>query len=1060
MPKKEIVDNESDGYTMSQFLNEVIRRNGGPVAIASGYFNVEGYASVKDALQEAAKRQDFRLRLLIGSDATTKRELEVAECDPNDISITNELDALSIDERYAALVEDLIAFLKFDKVEVKKNPNRFTHAKCYIFDDSVVVGSSNFTKAGLSSNIELNAVLYQPSAQQQVRDWFDRRWSKGEDAKQELVQLLEDSKFGLPLDPYTLYMKFLYEYYRPRLEELEREKGKILELASFQQDAFSGAKRIISKYNGVLIADSTGLGKTHIALELLREYVSVQRKKAIVVAPAQVLSTVWERKLMDESIKTKNLTIESTGTSSFRPEEYLDYDVVVIDESQNYRNSSTNRYKSLMKLLSGGKRKQVVLMTATPVNNSLIDLYHQLALITSGDDSHFADLGIPDLRRHFISADRKELAQGIEDIVRILDEVMVRRTRQFIVENYPDATINGKRVRFPKRQLRKEEYSLTALFGGEIYSQVLDTIENLYLVPYRTDYYLLTIEEKEKLEAEQRATLQKYGLLKRFESSVEAIKRSIERLVKFYEYFEKTLESGKILNSQAFHKVLAEMGDSIEDEAAFFGELEKIPLMPLTSEYNKAEMIKDLREDLDLLRPLKGNLDRILPFTDKKLAALVDHLVKNRVFERDSKKCLVFTQFVDTAEYLYAQLKEQLRTTNKEVGLLTGKTDPRTREAIIRNFAPRANGIDPALVAKEVDLLISTDILSEGQNLQDANYVVNYDLPWNPMKIVQRVGRVDRIGSDYDVVTACVFWPEKELEDLLGLIEKLEVKIQKASATVGVEATILGEKENPKNFNAVARISREDQALLDDMERASELLPAQTPFQYILAYLKKEGEKGLRNIPLGKRSGKLSDVNGMVVFYRERGTLEGMHVIYYDLEEGRFDHYNDVAWLLRKTECGEGAQLRLPIKGLEAFRQFRGIDEKAREVLLTAVNAPVDAKMAQKIGPKHQRELRDIVMSAFAEGKVSTEEASKVFKTLNGENLVAWEDEFAEFLDEYRRHQNVSALLASLALLFERYKIDPELRERRRLRKLLPQDLEIVGYMYLSREDFTTTLEA
>ena len=323
--------------------------------------------------------------------------------------LLGELESLSIDEKSAMLVDDLIRFLKLESVDVRKIRNRFTHAKCYILDDVAVVGSSNLTKAGLTTNLELNAVLYQPSAQREVKDWFDRRWKDAEDVKSELIQVLEDSKFGLPLEPFRMYMKFLYEYYRPRLEELEREKGKIVELTSFQQDAVNAALRIIRKYNGVLVADSTGLGKTHIGLELLRELVAVKRKRAILIAPAQVLNTVWEPKLLEESIKTKNVSLESTGTSSFSPEDFLDYDVVLIDESQNYRNPSTNRRKNLMKVLGGGKRKNVILLTATPVNNSLMDLYHQLSLITSGDDTHFSDLGIPDLRSHFISADRKDL---------------------------------------------------------------------------------------------------------------------------------------------------------------------------------------------------------------------------------------------------------------------------------------------------------------------------------------------------------------------------------------------------------------------------------------------------------------------------------------------------------------------------------------------------------------------------------------------------------------------------------------------------------------------------
>lgn len=1053
--KKEIIDNETDRYTMAQFLNEALKRNGGPISIASGYFNVEGFAKVRDSLWNSTKRDNFNLRLLFGREATSKKDTTptIEFRDSTETPITTEIDNLTIDEQNAMLVDDLINFLTLDQVQVKKNPERFTHAKCYIFDDAVVVGSSNFTRAGLTTNLELNAVLYQPSAQQQVRNWFDRRWSEGEDAKQELIQILEDSKFGLPLEPFIMYMKFLYEYYKPRLEELEREKGKIVELTTFQQDAVKTALRIIRKFNGVLIADSTGLGKTHIGLELLREYVAVKRKKAILIAPAQVLNTVWEPKLLEESIKTKNITLESTGTSSFHPENYLNYDLVVIDESQNYRNPSTNRRNNIMKLLAGGKKKQVILITATPVNNTLLDLYHQLNLITAGDDAHFADLGIPDLRRHFISADRKNIAQGIEDIVRLLDEVMIRRTRQFIIENYKGAQLNGKPVKFPKRQLRKVEYSLTELFGGAVYKQVIDTIDKLHLVPYRVDYYQLDIEEKERQEAEHRATLQKFGLLKRFESSVEAIKMSIGRLVNFYQYFKKVLDQDKILDSKSFHKIIQEMGGlEIENDEELFQALEKVDLLTLTPEYNKRSMKKDLDEDLKLLEPLKHSLERIFPFADRKLTALKEQLLIDNVFETGGKKAVIFTQFVDTAKYIHRELTYAFK--EKQVRILSGSTKQRDREQILKEFAPKANYAE--YVEKESDLLVSTDVLAEGQNLQDANYVINYDLPWNPMKIVQRVGRVDRLGSEFPTVTAAVFIPEKELEEILGLLEKLETKIQKVAQTVGVEATILGEKENPKNFNALERIRKEDQTLLKDLERGAELLPEQTPFNFISTYLKKIGAENIKAIPLGRRSGKRSDINGVILFYREKKNNEGMHIILYDYSSNRFERYNDIAWLFRKIECREEEPLVLPITGYESFRQFRIIDQKSREEILKSVNAPFDAKTAQRIKGKNQRELTNEILTAFNEGKVSKEQALSVFETMNRENLVAWEDEFADLLDEYSRQQNIGAILTSLEQLFQKYQIGP--REKGRPRALEPKDLEVVGYTFLSREDFKDSI--
>lgn len=1045
--KKEIVDNETDSYTMADFIREVLQRTR-RVDITSGFFNVSGFARIKTELWEAARQPGFNMRLLFGRETPAVGAPDASNCVGQETTLNEELTQLAITEETARLIDNAIEFLKQPTVQVRKNLRRFNHAKCYIFDEAAAVGSSNFTSAGLATNIELNAILYQPSAQEKVREWFERRWKEGEDAKAELIDILENSKFGLPLEPYRMYMKFLYEYYKPRLEELERERGKVVELTTFQEDAVNTAVRIIRNYGGVLIADSTGLGKTHIGLELLREFVGVKRKKALLIAPAQVLNTVWEPKLLDESIKTKNITLESTGTEAFHPEDYLDYDVVLIDESHNYRSPSANRHANLMKLLAAGKKKQVILLTATPIHNTLMDLYHQLALVTAGDDTHFADLGITDLRRYFIAADKKHLASGIEDIIRLLDELMIRRTRQFIIENYSDALLNGEPVRFPKRILRKAEYSLTQLFGGAIYKQVLDTIDQLNLVPYRVDSYLITVEDKQRFEVEHRATLQKIGLLKRFESSVEAIRKSVERLERFYDYFSKALDQNKILDSKTFHKILIEMAqEGEENDEKLFEALEKVPLLALTEEYKKQEMKKDIQEDLKLLQPLKQSLERIKPYADRKLIALKEHVVKDQVFETGGKKVVIFTQFVDTARYIYADLKATL--TDKRVELLTGETKPETRERLIRDFAPIAN--KAPYVEREIDLLVSTDILSEGQNLQDANYVINYDLPWNPMKIVQRAGRVDRLGSKHETATSAVFIPEKELEDILGLLEKLEAKIQKVAETIGIETTILGEKENPKNFNAASRITKEDQTLMDELERSAELLPMETPFQSVLAYLKKTGARNLEAIPLGRRSGKQSDVNGLIIFYREKHNSEGMHLIYYDYKN-KFDHYNDITWLFRNTESDEEEPLVLPIKGYEGFRQFSLIDTKARQEIVTAVNAPLDAKLAQRIKPKYQRELTQEILEAFNNGKVSKEKALPIYRILNQENLVAWEDDFSEYLDEYRRHKNIDTLLTSIEQLFQKYRID--LREKRRPKALEPEDLEVVGYMFLSREDF------
>ena len=1048
--KKEIVDNETGEYRMADFLNENISEESSPVDIATGYFNTSGYGLVDKSLEKALQAKDFHLRLLFGRDAIKR------ENGPNDLqtstedkteALSDELQLSPITPGTAGTIDRLIAFLKNkEKVEVRRNTQRFNHAKCYIFDNVVALGSSNFTRGGLIGNMELNAILYQPSAQREVKEWFERRWREAEDASDYLINILEESKFGLPLEPFIAYLKFLYEYYKPKIAEIQEGEERRNELAAFQTDAVKTALRILRKYSGVIIADSTGLGKTHIGLEMLRELVSVHRKRALLLAPKQVIDTVWEPRLDAESIKTKNISIEMTGASSFEPERYVDYDIVLIDESHNYRNPSTNRRMNLMKLLSGGKRKQVILLTATPVNNSLMDLYHQISLITAGDDGHFVDLDIRDLRHHFLSADRKDLLLGVEDIIRLLDEIMVRRTRQFIHENYLNATINGKPVTFPKRRLKKAEYSLTEIFGTTIYKQVLDTIDELNLVPYRLQTYVKKAGDEERQIAQFRADLQKYGLLKRFESSVAAIRESIGRLIKFYEFFKKAIDEGRILDSKSFHRMLAEMQDDEENDEEIFRETMESSLEQLTPAYDVKAIRRDLEHDFNQLRPLYKGLCNVHSYSDGKLIRLKELFDEDKVFETGGRRVVIFTQFVDTARYLYNDIRETVKGHN--ASLLTGETDPDKRRRTIEAFAPKANNAEN--VAEQIDILISTDVLSEGQNLQDASYCINYDLPWNPMKIVQRVGRIDRLMSSYDEVTAAVFLPEKELEDILGLLGKLQDKIRKVSTVVGVEATILGEKENPRNFNALNRISAEDGTLLDEMERSSELLPSSTPFQFILGYLKQVGEQKLEGIKLGRRSGKISDVNGLVLFYREKNNPEGLHLLFHNYENGKLERTNDIAWIFQKIMCGESEKLHIPLSGLDAFGHFQSIDGKSRALIVRDINTPLEASEGQKVKPKNQRALSDKLFVLFNDGQLPKDRTLPVYQTLLKHNLGAWDDDFAAMLEDYEHSKNAEALLASVDTLFGKYKI--ETRETVARRELSPEDLEVIGYIFLSEE--------
>ena len=1041
---KEIIDNETGDYSMSKFLNQTIPEHT-KVDIATGFFNISGYGSVQDVLEGLTNKPDGRFRLLFGRES-------IYDMDPGRDDHQHTLNAdleSSVDEERKNRADALIRFLKKTNVSARKSVERFSHAKCYVFDGKkAVVGSSNFTHMGLEGNIELNAVLYQPAVAELVIDWFERRWAKADDAKEDLIRLVEESKFGLPLDPYTMYMKMLYEYYRQRIEDMETMKGRGVELTEFQQDAVTEAKRILRKYGGVMISDSTGLGKTHIGVELLRFLLMEERRKVLLIAPAQVKNTVWKPRLLEDSVKTENLSMESVGQPEFDPSRYLNFDIVLIDESHNLRSHSAQRRINIMKILAGGKRKTVILMTATPINNSIMDLYYQLSLITAGDDLYFANLDIPDLRNHFVQATKKRVQEGINTIVRILDEVMIKRTRAHIKENYPDATLYGRPVKFPKRNLHKIEYSLTNLYGANVYRNVIDTIDKMHLVPYRLVVYDKKADEDEKRRARQMAVLQKLILTKRFESSIEAIRSSIRRLEKFYDMFEKAIDEGKILNSKKLGKILEEIRNDEENDEAKIIEIlgsDKLALDPLGSNYNKKTIKTELTVDRKMISELLKDLEKIKPYGDTKLQKLDEDMIKYEALDKGSKKMVIFTSYVDTAKYVHQHLESVLD--DKKVLLLTGSVSHKKRQEILEQFSPRSNythGKIPTNL-EEADVLVTTEVLSEGQNLQDCNYVVNYDLPWNPMRIVQRVGRVDRLASKFGEITSAVFVPEKELNDLLLIMEKLESKIQVIADVVGAEGSILGEKENPKEFNAIDRIRREDATLIDDMERSSELFTA-TPYQEILKYIKGIGREKLRNVKMGKRSGLRSEYSGAVMMYRERSN--DVHMVLYDHKKSQIVSVNDVTGSFARIKCKEDEEMSIPFSGNKSFEYIKEVDGYARREILQKVNSGIVKKTGRNIGGKYQIAVRERIMAGFTDEQTLTrEDVGDTYDILDSISLVAWEFDLRGFVDQHNIGHDTKQLLRNVQSLFGKYQIEKKPRDN--LRKISEGDLQLVGCMFL-----------
>ncbi|WP_220200297.1 SNF2-related protein [Ktedonospora formicarum] len=368
-------------------------------------------------------------------------------------------------------------------------------------------------------------------------------------------------------------MKALYEYFKERIL-LEQDRVATVDLARFQEEGKAEALRLLDKWGGVLVADAVGLGKTYIGLSLLERELLTKRKRGriprgLVVCPAQLRDLVWRPRLVEYGIPVVDvLSQEEIGRADFDWKRYRDLDVVVVDESHNFRNPNTNRYRNLMKLLTGGRRKRVILMTATPVNNSLYDFYHQLLLLARGEEHFYRQMGISNLRSYF-----KAAMEGGLEIFDLLEETTVRRSRADIRRRQDageEVVVSGKPVRFPERMLERIDYDLDGTYRG-LYHEITSALDRLHLVTYNLAAYAHN-KTKASEQDEQRnnalIALMKMLYLKRLESSAAAFEESVKRQALFQSGFLKMLREGKLLDAASYRKLLAiEAGEERAERA-------------------------------------------------------------------------------------------------------------------------------------------------------------------------------------------------------------------------------------------------------------------------------------------------------------------------------------------------------------------------------------------------------------------------------------------------------------------------------------------------------------
>jgi len=875
----DILDNHNSASSLAHALNQTVTAIGQRrLDVATGYFAPEVWRLVGASFAELGA-----MRMLLGeqpevpyaNDATTDLRRYFRR------TIASDLAQLDLDPAHTRLVDSLIAFLERDATAVRLFSGPFLHAKAYIFERVSFVGSSNFTPAGLTRNSELTLSSTNQGTANELRQWFEGKWATSEDYKPDLIAALRESKFGSkPYRPFDVFIKALYEYFKDRIA-LEPEQAVTVDLARFQEEGKLEATRLLDRWGGVLIADAVGLGKTYIGLSLLeRELIHKRRRghtpRGLLICPAQLRDLVWRPRLAEYGIPVVDiLSQEEIGRESFDWKRYSHVDVVLVDESHNFRNPNTNRYRTLSKIISGGRRKRVILMTATPVNNTLFDLYYQLLLLARGDDHFYRSMGIANLRNYFKAA----LDGGVE-IFDLLEATTVRRSRNDIRRREQageEIIVNGKRIHFPERRLERITYDLDGAYQG-FYGAIVTGIERLNLVAYNLAAYAHA-QSRENQQSRQRnealIALLKMLYLKRLESSAAAFEVSMERQASFQERFLATLQQGRLLDAAGYRKLLAVEADDADTEAPERVEETLAALQPVTADaYDMQTIAACVQEDITTLREITDRVRHAREQSERgeqadgqsgddklrQLKTLLAGALKGQ-------KALVFTSYHDTARFIARQLTGdegwRQRTGQPVVGLITGETKADERQRIVERFAPNANrpaqeegGLFWQPPGPEIQLLISTDVLAEGQNLQDAGVIINYDLHWNPVRLIQRAGRVDRIGSEFSHIALYNVFPEDELESLLGLVRRLAVRIAQIDHSVGLDASVLGEAISERSLDQLRQLHRNDQAVLADLERQAELISTEDMKSPLMAYIQQIGEGQLADLPMGIHSGK------------------------------------------------------------------------------------------------------------------------------------------------------------------------------------------------------------
>ena len=808
-----------------------------------GYFFISGFYRLYPALENVEK-----IRILIGlqTDRAAYDLLQRAK-EQGELSFQShasskeqvskdllaELEKSADSADIETGVHKFIEWIRSGKLEIRAHPAKNLHAKVYIMTFAegdrdkgrVITGSSNLTQAGLQDNLEFNVELKNRADYDFAIAKFNELWATAVDVSQPYEDTIVNKSPFASFTPYELYLKFLYEYFRNELNrpsELEDMYVPVgFKKLVYQEEAVLNARKVLDEYGGVFLSDVVGLGKTYMAALMAQQLDG----RHLVIAPPHLLDREkpgsWPTVFGDFQVRQTDF--QSIGKlDDLLRRDITKYTNVFIDESHRFRTETTQSYEMLAQICRG---KRVILVSATPLNNTPRDILSQVKLFQAGKASNIPNLrnleaffnGLEaKLKGMDRQADRDLFFQTVQANARetrekVLKFLMVRRTRTEI-EKYYGQDMKKQGFKFPEVEDPAPLFYKFNTQENEIFNETLRLLTAHFNYARYTPllYYQGEMDERHRQGQRNLARFMKILMIKRLESSFHAFRLTLNRFTHSYARVITEFKKGNVYISK---KHIGKIFDLLEqdDQEGIENLLKQDRAERLSADDFSEEFILLLKADYRTLRRIKKMWDNVQ--RDPKWLAFRDVLRSERHLKKG--KLIIFSESQETAEYLAGRIRDEVEP---KTLLFSGKSTEAEHRDVIANFD--ANAFKPR---DDYRILVSTEVLSEGVNLHRSNVVINYDIPWNPTRLIQRVGRVNRIDTAFDTIYTYNFFPTEEGNDAIKLREAAEAKIHAFIEMLGADARLLTEGEEIKSFDLFARLTSKRTITGEDENEESEL---------------------------------------------------------------------------------------------------------------------------------------------------------------------------------------------------------------------------------------------